>query len=263
MARTTARRTVSEETAVVAIPAPARPQLSQGNPFVNYFISKRDKTKAENPNKSFNEIKAIIQKEWCKLPKEERTRYEYGFESVQAEGELHWQSALSLAITTFTHSFLHCCHSLLVTTIITDEDSESESGAKSTVDDVGNPFKLIEVVRKGDNVSDEEMNACLALVNNNIRVIVLDSQPFSNEQAVSLCEDNAAKFGYQSEHDRATLQHRGVISLINEAEDNPDSSDQVAGNFLGVVLESVKEAFGAEITNSFLNLNHGKDGEWV
>ena len=98
MARTTARRTVSEETAVVAIPAPARPQLSQGNPFVNYFISKRDKTKAGNPNKSFNEIKVIIQKEWCKLPKEERARYEYGFESVQAEGELHWQLALSLVL---------------------------------------------------------------------------------------------------------------------------------------------------------------------
>ena len=112
-------------------------------------------------------------------------------------------------------------------------------------------------------MSDEEKDACLAFVNDNIRVIVLDGQPFSNEQAVSLCEDNAAKFGYQSGHDRATLQHKGVISLINEAEDNPDSSDQVAGNFLGGVLDSVKEAFGAEITNSFINLNNGENGEWV
>jgi hypothetical protein len=168
-----------------------------------------------------------------------------------------------IGVTAFTYSFLHCCHSLLVTTIITDEDSESESGAESTVDDVGNPFTLIEVVRKGDNVSDEEKDACLALVNNNIRVIVLDGQPFSNKQAVSLCEDSADKFGYQYTHDRATLQHKGVISLINEAEDNPDSSDQVAGNFLGGVLDSVKEAFGAEITNSFINLNHGENGEWV
>ena len=262
-ARTTARRTVSEETAVIALPAPARPQSSQGNPFMIFFISKRDETKAGNPNASFNEIKSIIQKEWCKLPKEERAKYKYGFESVQAEGELDWQSALSLALTTFTHSFLQCCHSLSDASIITDGDSESESGAESTVDDIGNPFTLIEVVRKGDNVSDEEKDECLAFVNDNIRVIVLDGQPFSNKQAVSLCEDNAAKFGYQSGHDRATLQHKGVISLINEAEDNPDSSDQVAGNFLGGVLDSVKEAFGEEITNSFINLNHGENGEWV
>ena len=147
-ARTTARRTVSEETAVIALPAPARPQSSQGNPFMIFFISKRDETKAGNPNASFNEIKSIIQKEWCKLPKEERAKYKYGFESVQAEGELDWQSALSLALTTFTHSFLHCCHSLSDASIITDGDSESESGAESTVDDIGNPFTLIEVVRK-------------------------------------------------------------------------------------------------------------------
>jgi hypothetical protein len=94
-----------EETAVVALPAPVRPTSSQGNPLVNYFISKRYETKAANPNASFNDIKAIIQKEWCKLPKEERAKYEYEFESVQAEGELVWQSVLSLELTTFTHLF--------------------------------------------------------------------------------------------------------------------------------------------------------------
>ena len=94
-----------EETAVVALPAPVRPTSSQGNPLVNYFISKHDETKAANPNASFNDIKAIIQKEWCKLPKEERAKYEYEFESVQEEGELVWQSVLSLELTTFTHLF--------------------------------------------------------------------------------------------------------------------------------------------------------------
>ena len=163
------------------------------------------------------------------------------------------------------HSFvlllMSFLNSLLVTTIITDGDSESESDAKSTVKDAGKSFTLIEVVHKGDNVSNKKKDACLALVNDNIRVIVLDGQPFSNKQAVSLCEDNADQFGYQSGHDRATMQQQNIIRLINEAEDNPDSSDQVAGNFLGGVLDSVKEAFGAEITNSFINLNHGENGE--
>jgi hypothetical protein len=118
---TTTDVVMAKETAVVAIPAPEgalvmRPispdtlpndvvmpvqtavGALQGNPLINYFISKRDKTKAANPNASFNDIKVIIQKEWCKLSKEERAKYENEIESVQAEGELDWQSALSLVL---------------------------------------------------------------------------------------------------------------------------------------------------------------------
>jgi hypothetical protein len=105
MTLTTTDVVMAEDTAVAAIPASegalladVRPPSSWGNPFINYFISKRDETKAANPNASFNDIKAIILNEWCKLPKEEQAKYKYEFESVQAEGELVWQSVLSLVL---------------------------------------------------------------------------------------------------------------------------------------------------------------------
>ena len=70
--------------------------------------------------------------------------------------------------------------------------------------------------------------------------------------AVSLCKkDKAGSFGYQSGHDCATMQQEAISKLINAANDDPNSSDQV-GKFLGGVLDSVKKAFGAEIGNSFI-----------
>jgi hypothetical protein len=107
-----ARRTISpvtladdvvmpEDTAFVALPVPEGPTSSQGNPFVNYYLSKRDDTKAANLNASFNDIKVIIQKEWCKLSKEERAEYEYEFESVQVEGEFVWQSVRQVGFHSF------------------------------------------------------------------------------------------------------------------------------------------------------------------
>ena len=80
---------------------------------------------------------------------------------------------------------------------------------------------------------------------------MIGGQPLSNDMAVSLCKDKAGSFGYQSGHDCATMQQEAISKLINAANDDPNSSDQV-GKFLGGVLDSVKKAFGAEIGNSFI-----------
>jgi len=64
-----------------------------------------------------------------------------------------------------TNSFFYCCLSLSVASIVTESNrvSESESEAESTVQDVGKPFTLIELVHQGHNVSDEKKDACLDL----------------------------------------------------------------------------------------------------
>ena len=88
----------------------------------------------------------------------------------------------------------------------------------------------------------------LDLIRKNIRIVVIGGQPLSlsNDMAVSLCKDKAGSFGYR--HDCATMQQEAISKLINAANDDPNSSDQV-GKFLGGVLDSVKKAFGAEIGN--------------
>ena len=247
-ATTTTTTTAPEETAVVALPAPV------GNPVVNYFISKHDETKAGNPNASFNDIKAIILKEWCKLPKEERAKYEYEFELVQAEGELVWQSSLLFEFTTLTHSFFYCCHSLSVATVVTNGDSESESDAE----DVGNTaFVFVELDHRGDNVSDEEVETFLDHIREYSRVVVLGDGALSNEQAASLYEDYADGFGYQENHERGTMQNETITKIINATNDDPDSIDQV-GVFLREKVDSVEKALGTKVIDSFLNLNRGQ-----
>jgi hypothetical protein len=162
-----------------------------------------------------------------------------------------------IGVTTFTHSFLHCCHSLLVTTIITDGDSESKSDAESTVEDVGNPFTLTELVHQGGNVSDEAVKAFIDLIHENIRVVVLGGMPFSNELADSLYEDYADGFGHQEKHERGTMQNTTMRKIINSTNDDPDSTDQV-GMFLREKLGLVEKALG-KVCDGFLNLNRGQE----
>jgi hypothetical protein len=166
--------------------------------------------------------------------------------------------SIVIGVTAFTHSFLHCCHSLLVPSIVTDSDSEAESDAKSTVDDIGNPFTLIELVRRSGNVSVEEANAFIDFIREYIRVIVLGGMPFSNAVAASLYEDYADGFGYQGKHERGTMQNKTINKIINAINDDPDSIDQV-GIFLREKVDLVEMALGSKIIDSFLNLNRGQE----
>ena len=134
------------------------------------------------------------------------------------------------------------------TAVVDVTTSKGALEAESTVDDVGNLFTLIELVRRGDSVSVEEVKAFIDFIREYIRVVVLGGMPFSN---AVVAEDYADGFGYQVKHERGTMQNETIAKIINE------SSDQV-GVFLREKLDSVKEAFGAEIDNSFLNLNRGQ-----
>ena len=101
------------------------------------------------------------------------------------------------------------------------------------------------------------MNECLDFIHKNCYIAVIDSQPLSNDLAVSLYKDKPESFIYQSGFDRATMQHHVIIKNIKADNDDANSNEPVS-MFLGGMLDLIEEKLGAKVGDSFLNLNHGQ-----
>ena len=152
----------------------------------------------------------------------------------------------------FIHSFFH----LFVHSSVGNTESKFDAGSNvvETIDD--KLFSLVEIVSQARGVTDETMNACLAVIIEHCFIRVLgDCPPLSNETAHALYRDKKKHIGYQVKFDRGTIQNHSIRTMIEEADDDLDSSDPV-GTFFSQLMKSVEKGVG-KVDNCFFNLNPG------
>lgn len=154
----------------------------------------------------------------------------------------------------FIHSFFHLfVHSSVGNTESTNVETINDKIFETINDEI---YPLVQFVKKDQNVTDETMNACLALINKHCFIRVLDDcPPLDNETALSLYRDKKHFIGHQKGFDRGTIQNYSIRQMIEEANADLDSSDLV-GTFVSQLMKSVQKGVG-EVDNCFFNLNPG------
>ena len=117
-------------------------------------------------------------------------------------------------------------------------------------------FSLVQLVSQAHGVTDETRENCLAFINENCFIRVLGDCPsLSNGTVLALYRDKKLHIGYQEKFDRGTVQANEIRKMIEQANDDPSSSDPV-GTFFGQLTKSVRKAVG-DFDNCFFNLNPG------